>query len=65
VLVKKAEYEEEKKIREEEKKKREEEKKREEKKVPEVPKEITEEDYNKEMAAKIDEISYLVTQVDI
>jgi hypothetical protein len=33
--------------------------------VPEVPKEITEEDYNKEMAAKIDEISYLVTQVDI
>ena len=42
----------------------------EEVKVPEVPlpllpKEITEEDYNLEMAAKITEMAFLVSQVDI
>jgi len=42
----------------------------EEVKVPEVPlpllpKEITEEDYNKEMAAKIKEMGILISQVDI
>jgi len=42
----------------------------EEVKVPEVPlpllpKEITEEDYNKEMAAKITEMAFLVSQLDI
>ena len=31
----------------------------------EVPKDITEEDYTKEMAAKIQEMGFLVTQVDI
>ena len=33
--------------------------------LPLLPKEITEEDYNKEMAAKIQEMGFLVTQVDI
>ena len=42
----------------------------EEVKVPEVPlpllpKEITEEDYNLKMAAKITEMAFLVSQVDI
>ena len=37
----------------------------EEEKVLEVPKEKTEEDYSKEMAAKIDEMFYLIDQVNI